>query len=270
MYHHEQSPGSQPPSASQPALALSRSTWLQTDLDPGSFTLILILILRVSLWSWSWQFHPDPEFQSNLDVLTMSSIQAQPLVVIQSFTTFSSLLSLVCLRPLLVSVLLLFSLFYLLSEVGHMLNQSKFSDCSDLNKSHSSSQTWTSAVVTCWKRFFNHSGSSAVCFLSTISSGFQLIASAHPSKVSHLRTHSGEKSQMPTAGELSAILSRSVSLWNNGGVYSREFGVNAVHNERNPVTNSYNNPRETLARSWWRWDFANNDEIDRIKSYWSD
>merc|ERR1719458_2075090 len=99
--------------------------------------------------SRSWEFHPDPEFQSNLDlesfdpgpVLTMSSIQAQPLVVIQSFTTFSSLLSLFCLRPLPVSNLLLFSLFYLLSEAGHMLNQSKFSDCSALNMSHPSSQT---------------------------------------------------------------------------------------------------------------------------------
>merc|ERR1719458_2131521 len=69
--------------------------------------------------SRSWEFHPDPEFQSNLDlesfdpgpVLTMSSIQAQPLVVIQSFTTFSSLLSLCCLRSLPVSNFLLFSLF---------------------------------------------------------------------------------------------------------------------------------------------------------------
>ena len=228
MYHHEQSPGSQPPSASQPALALSRSTWLQTDPDPESFTLILILTVSVKSRCFDNVFNPSPTLSCDSILhhlfLTPFTFLSQAIAGFRSSPIFtfsiSSPKSVTCWTSQSSQIVQLSTCHILLLRLERA------------QSSHAG------------KGFSITLAAPYVCSLSANSSGFQLIASAHPSKVSHLRTHSGEKSQMPTAGELSAILSRSVSLWNNGGVYSREFGVNAVHNERNAVTNSYNNPRE--------------------------
>ena len=125
------------------------------------------------------------------------------------------------LKPSLVSNFLFFSLFLLHSQVDHMVNKSMLWDWFWSNQSHFSRMSNQSHARKCFS--LHPLAASGLCSLSSNSTQALIIA---------------RRSQMPF-GELPTILSGgSSTLWNNGQVYSQEFGVNARHNERNPVTNS--------------------------------